>query len=87
MLYRITYGYDRKRLMSNRGYLIELGETHLTKPEAIQKRFVRRKAEEHFGSPVKNPTQKREWYHCYFKETKEIEPGKWFVYICDPSKE
>lgn len=83
----MTVGYDEFKLLSPRGYLFELGGKLKEMPESIQKRWVRKKAEEHFGHPVKNPTQKREWWHCYFSETVQKEPGVWFVYIKDPNKE
>lgn len=87
MWYRITYGYDQLRLGSNRGYLVELGDSLQQMPKSIQKRWARRQVEKHFGCPVKNPTQKNAKTRFYFKTTVEREPGKWFIYICDPYKE
>jgi len=53
-------------------YIIELGEELARLSVPLQKRWVRKRAEQEYGSPIKNPTQKRYIWEPYFIETKNI---------------
>lgn len=50
-------------------YVIWLGKDLAKMPETIQKRWVRKRVEQEYGSPIKNPTQKRYLYESFFSVT------------------
>jgi len=61
-------------------YYVELGPKFTEHSIPLQKRFVRHLAQEHFGHPVKNPTQKIYVHDSVFTVT-EKKDGKWHVVI------
>jgi hypothetical protein len=84
--YKLTV-FSRKDAMGNKrkpSYFVEFDAELKNKfPVALQKRRARKIAEEHYGCPVKNPTQKRYVYEHYFSETRE-QDGGWFIEITPP---
>lgn len=62
-------------------YYVQLGAKLTKHKEPMQKRFVRHLAEQHYGHPVKNPTQKVYVGDSVFSVTQKIDDGRWHIVI------
>jgi hypothetical protein len=70
-------------------YVIWLGEELSKMPLSIQKRWVRKRVEQEYGSPIKNPTQKRYLYESYFSSTELMQTvndgNRWDITVSKPT--
>lgn len=62
-------------------YYVRLGDKLTKHKEPMQKRFVRHLAEQHYGHPVKNPTQRVYVGDSVFSVTQKTTDAKWHVVI------
>jgi len=74
-------------------YIIELGPELAKLSKPLQKRWVRQKIEKEYGSPIKNPTQKRYIWEPYFSETSNLSElakdalySSWKVTVKEPGE-
>lgn len=86
MSYSLTVGNP---CVSARGdkeqhFWIEFGKSFELASEGAYKRWARRRVEQEWGAPVKNPTQKRAWYTTYFSTTELIGNKHWHIVITQP---
>jgi hypothetical protein len=65
-------------------FYIQFGPKFELASEGAFKRWARRRVEQEWGAPVKNPTQKRAWYTTYFSVTELIADRHWHLVITQP---